>query len=176
MAGKNIRRNGPIIPDAVYYQDGREDTDVAIFEEYDGVELTPDEVSFVNYYVGEARYNATKAWSMVRGRTADRAHASRVMHRPHIQKAIKYRLEAAGATAEAALAELSDVAFAEFHDFIDVKMKNGEIISVRMDLSSKVRALETIVKVHGLLEGNNQVNNGIVININAPGITEDELA
>ena len=69
------------------------------------------------------------------------------MHKPHIQKAIKFRLDAAGATSEAIVAELSDVAFAEFHDFIDVKMRNGEVLSVRMDMSSKVNALSTLAQI-----------------------------
>jgi hypothetical protein len=56
-------------------------------------------------------------------------------------------------------------------------MRNGEIISTRMDLSSKVRANELILKAHGKLDGNpNQNNNGVVINIVTPGIKPDDLA
>lgn len=174
MPGRSITRTGAIIPDAVYY----ENDELDIFEEYDGVQLTPDEISFVNFYCGDARYSATKAYEMMRGRSMGqygRAQASKWMHKAHVQKAIKYRLDAAGATAEAALAELAEVAFADFHDFIDVKMRNGEVLSVRMDLGAKVKALQTIVQVHGLLEGN-KTNNGVVVNINAPGLTKDELA
>ena len=80
-------------------------------------------------------------------------------------------------SAEAALAELADVAFSEWRDHIDIKMRNGEVINTRMDLSSKVRANELILKAWGRLDPNSsQVNNGVVINIITPGIAEEDLA
>jgi hypothetical protein len=146
-------------------------------EIHGGVELDHKEVAFVNFYVGEARFSADKAYQMATGVSGRSVNASRWAKKPHIQRAIRYRLEAAGATAEAVLAELADVAFSEWRDHVDIKMRNGEIISTRMDLSSKVRAGELILKAWGRLDGNpNANNNGVVINIVTPGLKPDELA
>jgi phage terminase small subunit len=146
-------------------------------EIHGGVELDHKEIAFVNFYVGEAHFSADKAYKMATGVEGRTVNASRWAKKPHIQRAIRYRLETMGATAEAALAELTDVAFSDWRDHIDVKMRNGEIISTRMDLSSKVRANELILKAHGKLDGNpNQNNNGVVINIVTPGIKPDDLA
>jgi hypothetical protein len=146
-------------------------------EIYGGVELDPKEIAFVNFYVGEAHFSAMKAYEMVSGAKDTKRMSARWSKKPHIQKAIRYRLETMGATAEAALAELADVAFSDWRDHVDIKMRNGEIISTRMDLSSKVRANELILKAHGKLDGNpNANNNGVVINIVTPGLKPDELA
>jgi hypothetical protein len=159
------------VPDAVF----EGDEEIELYEQYDGVILEPKEIAFVEAYCGDSRFNAASAYKMATGKD-NRSQASKWMARPHIQAAIKFRLDAAGATTEAALAELSDVAFGEWRDFIDVKMRNGEVISTRMDLSSKVRALETIMRFYGKLDNKGGNQTAVVVNINTPGLSEDDLA
>lgn len=172
MDSRVMTRKTAIEPDAVF----EGDEEIELYEQYDGVALSPKEIAFVEAYCGtEARFNASKAYEIVHGRS-NRSYAARILNRPHIQAAIKFRLDAVGATTEAALAELSDVAFGEWRDFIDIKMRNGEVISTRMDLSSKVRALETIMRFHGKLDNKGGNQTAVVVNINTPGLSEDDLA
>src|SRR5690348_14035026 len=146
-------------------------------ESYGGVMLTPKEVTFVNNYVGPAKFSAQKAWCLTNEVEKDwNATGGKWLRKPHIAEAVKARLEGEGLTAEAALAELKEVALAEWQDFLDVKTRNGEIVSVRMDLASKVRANEIILRAHNRLDNQAAVQNAIVVNINTPGLTEDELA
>lgn len=171
MDSRVMTRKTAIEPDAVF--DG--DEEIELYEQYDGVALSPKEIAFVETYCGEARFNASEAHRLVYG-TNNRHTAARILNKPHIQAAIKFRLDAIGATTEAALAELSDVAFGEWRDFIDIKMRNGEVVSTRMDLSSKVRALETIMRFHGKLDNKGGNQTAVVVNINTPGLSEDDLA
>jgi hypothetical protein len=162
-----------LVPDAIY-QSGEE---VEVYESYDGIELTPQESAFCDFYVGDARFVGGTAYQMATGVKEDwNRTAGKWLAKPHIKKAIKARLDVVGLTTEAALAELKEVALADFRDLIDVKMRNGEVISTRMDLGSKVRALEIILRAHNALDNQAAVQNAVVININTPGLHEDELA
>ena len=51
------------------------------------------------------------------------------------------------------LRELASVAFAPWHDFVEVtgRAKDGEATKVRSDIASKVKALELLAKHHQLL-------------------------
>ena len=141
MGNAVMTRQTAIAPDAVF--EGGEE--IELYEQYDGVALSPKEIAFVDTYCGDAKFNAVEAWSRVNG-TRNRVAASRMLNKPHITAAIKFRLDSVGATTEAALAELSDVAFGEWREFIAIKMRKGEVVSSRMELSSKVRAVDTIMR------------------------------
>jgi hypothetical protein len=144
-------------------------------EAYDGVQLSAREVAFVNAYITN-KFNAAAAYRSI-GSASDAAKSGTDMvHKAHISKAIKYRLDAMGLQAEEALAELKDVALADFRDLIDVKMRNGEVVNVKMDLASKVRALEIILRAHNRLDNKATAQAAIQININTPGLKEDDLA
>ena len=159
------------MPDQVY--DGDDDN---MLESYEGVQLTPLEVAFVEEYVGPSNFNAHKAYNKVRGNKGITRHSADMVRKPHVAKAIKYRLDIVGASAEVALSELTEVALSEWRDHIDIKMRNGEEVSVKMDLASKVRALEIILRAHNRLDNKSAVQNAVIVNINTPGINEDDLA
>ena len=61
-------------------------------------------------------------------------------------------LERRSIPAEAVLTELARIATADWREFVTVvaNPKTGDVLSVRMDLSSKVRALELLGKAYGL--------------------------
>ena len=163
-----------ITPDLVIPGDH---SDVTL-EEYDGIALDPIEIAFVNYYVGRAKFNAGEAYRLARGlENRDwNGTGAAYLRRPHVMKAINNRLEVVGASDLEVLAELKDVAFSEWRDHIDVKMRNGEVLSTRMDLSSKVRAMELLLKASGKLDPKPQTNVPVQVNINMPGMDEKDLA
>lgn len=162
---------------SVVVHDPDEIEELDIYESYDGVELSPEEIRFVNFYVGEARFSASKAFCLTRGKTVDHNKVGiKWVRKPHIMKAISYRLEAEGATELEALAELKRVAMAPFEDLIDVKMRNGEVVSVRMDLASKVRANEIILRAHNRLDNKTAAMIPIQVNINVPGMDAEDIA
>jgi phage terminase small subunit len=168
----DLSRRESFVPDAIF-EDGE---DYAV-EAYDGVSLTPKEVAFVDYYVGIARFNATEAYRLANDSRQDVNNmGGKWLRKAHIAKAVKFRLDTIGLSAEAALAELKEVALADFSDLLDVKTRNGEIVSVRLDPTAKVRALELILRAHNRLDNKAAVQAAIVVNINTPGLSEDELA
>ncbi len=169
--GNEVSVRESFVPDAVY--DGDNDN---LLESYEGVQLTPLEVAFVEAYVGPSKFSAAAAYRKVRPGQTGTHYAASLLRKPHIAKAIKFRLDTVGASAEVALSELTDVALSEWRDHIDIKMRNGEEVSVKMDLASKVRALEIILRAHNRLDNKSAVQNAVIVNINTPGIKEDDLA
>ena len=152
------------------------DHDVTL-EEYDGIPLSHTEIQFVNAYVGRAKGSAMRAYAIARGLEFDHNQLGPAMlRRPHVMKAIQNRYELAGATDLEILAELKDVAMSDWRDHIDIKMRNGEVVSARMDLTSKVRAAELILKASGKLDPKQQTIVPVQVNINMPGMSAEETA
>lgn len=171
--GREIAQRRALTPDAIY----EHDEDVSSMEVYDGTRLTEKELLFVENYVGEARFSAQKAYALTMGYRVDTGRTgAKWLKKPHISAAIKDRLNINGLSAEAALQELRDVALAEYRDLIEVKMRNGEVVDARIDLAPKVRALEIILRAHNKLDNKTAAQAAIVVNINTPGLSEDELA
>jgi hypothetical protein len=163
-----------LVPDQV-----TDSNDVALFETYDGVTLSPEEVAFANIYTDPERghFSPPRTWCILRGKTKDTDQTGlRWYRKPHIQKAIAYRLEAFLPSENEALAELKDVAMSDWADHVELKTRKGEIVSVRMDLASKVRALEIILRAHNRLDNNAATVVPIQININVPGMDQEDLA
>lgn len=174
--GREIVKRSTMNPDAVYASD-EEVRDLLSIETYEGVTLSYKEIAFVDAYVGDARFNASKAYRMVSGVSDDSNRVGLAwMKKPHIIRAIQDRLNANGLSAEAALQELKDVALAEWRDLVEVKMRNGEVLDAKIDLAPKVRALEIILRAHNRLDNKTAAQAAIVVNINTPGLNEDDLA
>lgn len=115
--------------------------------------LTNQQSAFVLSYIGPSRFNATKA-AIAAGYSEKSASSLgyQILQNPLVSARIRQELDSRAMTAEAVLAELADVASAEWRDFLQIKFdpKSGEIIDARMDLRSKVDALELLGKHHQL--------------------------
>lgn len=121
--------------------------------------LTLKQQRFIAAYLGEARGNATEA-----ARIAGYAHPMQAGHRllrnDEIAARVKQHVEESFASADLVLAELTDVALAEWRDFVEVLAydKQGNPVRVRMDLSNKVKALELLGKHHQLFTEKQEIN------------------
>ncbi len=115
--------------------------------------LTNKQTDFVLAYIGECRFNATKA--AIKAGYSEKSASSlgyQLLQNPLVSTRIKQELDSRAMTAEAVLAELADVASAEWRDFLQIKTHpvTGDIVDARMDLRSKVDALELLGKHHQL--------------------------
>lgn len=137
--------------------------------------LTNKQQAFCDAYVGEARFNATKA-ALMAGYSKRSAHTSgwELLQKPEIAARVKQSLEARAMSSDAVLSELADIASADWREFLIFKTnpKTGETLEVKMDLSAKVRSLELLAKAHGLLKENVSVSALIGI-YSFDGIPED---
>jgi phage terminase small subunit len=140
--------------------------------------LTPKQEQFVSAYVGEARYNATKA-AMLAGYSEATAYSQghRLLKNVEIAARIKDILATRSMTAEAVLDELTDVAGADWREFITVRTnpRTGAQIDVRMDLASKVKALEVLAKAHGLLTDRIDISGQVTQTVQLVGISEGDV-
>lgn len=118
-------------------------------------ELTDKEYRFANYYLGQARFNATEAAKLAgySERTA-RQQGSRLLTNVYIEKYIQKKsqsvLEKLGVTQERILAEFAKIAFANVTDLFegDWKLKSqsdipkGSLVAIK-----NLTKTETGVKV-----------------------------
>src|SRR4051812_10428967 len=109
--------------------------------------LKDKQEAFVLAYIGEARFNASEAARIAGFGSAGQA-GYELLKKPQIRARIDKYLEAETLNAKEVLAELADIAKAEWKHFITVKVdrKTGEEIEVKMDLSNKVKSLELLGK------------------------------
>jgi phage terminase small subunit len=104
---------------------------------------------FVEFYLGEAHGNGTEA-ARLAGYEFPSEEAYRLLRNAQVRARIDERLAEVAMTANEVLAELSDIARAEWREFLIIKRnKDGDEVEVKMDLSSKVKSLELIGKAHG---------------------------
>lgn len=112
--------------------------------------LTPKQRRFADAYLGDAKGNATEA-ARIAGYADPQQSGWMNKTNVEIRAYIDARLDAETLTSAEVLAELTDVARAEWRDFLQVKRSlDGEILDVRMDLSGKIKALELLGKYHKL--------------------------
>lgn len=128
--------------------------------------LTPKQAAFVAAYIGEAKFNGTKAAKMA-GYSARTAYseACRLLKNAEISARVRNELAVRAMPAEAVLAELTDVATAEWGTLTEVLVyaEDGTPLRTRMDLSSKVKALELLGKHHQLFSENLNLSGGIEV-------------
>lgn len=119
-------------------------------EHESGSRLRDKRRAFAEAYVGEARFNATEA-ARIAGYKDAHNEGWRLKRNADVAAYVRERLADQALAADEVLAELSDLAMAEWRDFLDIRRdKDGEIVSVRMDLSGKVKALELLGKAHAM--------------------------
>ena len=121
--------------------------------------LTLKQELFIAAYLGEARGNATEA-ARIAGYKRPEIQGFENLRKPYIAARVSQHVSEKFANADAVLAELTDVALAEWRDFIEVIAtdKQGNPVRVKMDLSNKVKALELLGKHHQLFTEKQEIN------------------
>lgn len=137
-------------------------------------ELAERRKLFVDFYLGDARGNGTKAAKMA-GYEFPAEEAYRLLRNAQVRARIDERLATVAMSANEILAELSDIGRSGWKDFVEVLEwgADGKPLRVRMDLGSKVKSLELLGKYHALFTENIQVGGGIKIEIT--GVDTDAL-
>lgn len=137
--------------------------------------LTTKEAAFVAHYLGDAKFNGTKA-AILAGYSERSAYsiASENLKKPEIIARVRDELATRAMPAEAVLAELTDVATAEWREFVTILSwdEEGKPLQVKMDMSAKIKSLELLGKHHQLFSDNLNVTGGIEVR-EYVGIPED---
>jgi phage terminase small subunit len=128
---------------------------------------------WLDAYLGEARFNASEAARRAGYSDPEQSGYDNKKNLA-IRARIEERLAESSLSAPEVLAELTDIARADWREFVQVKVnpRTGETIEVRMDLTNKVRSLELLGKHHQLFSENLNINGGIEIR-EYVGIPED---
>lgn len=153
-----------------------------------GNDLTNQQKAFVAYYLGGKpgpdgfrAFHATKS-AIAAGYSPRSAasQASQQMNNPKVAARIREALAQKAAPADAVLAELADVAFADDADFEIVRYdaRTGTVTETRKDRSDKIKSLELLAKAHGLLTDRLNVTGAITFAdlhaLAAPGAGADD--
>lgn len=130
----------------------------------DTSKLTPKQRRFCDAYLGEAKGNGSEA-ARIAGYALPREQAYENLSKPDIRAYIDERLDAETLRSAEVLRELTDVARAEWRDFLEVVTdpRTGAILRVRMDLSGKVKALELLGKHHKLFTDKSEQTNTLLV-------------
>jgi phage terminase small subunit len=125
--------------------------------------LTPRQAKFIPAYVDTG--NATEAARIAGYAGSDATLAvagSRLVHHPAVALGIREHLNALGASVDVLVPKMLEIAMADWREFIQIKTRHGEIVDVKMDLSTQERALEFLLKTHGAGTEQIDVNVGFV--------------
>jgi len=112
--------------------------------------------AFVLAYIGGVdgiqKFNGTAA-ARHAGYEYPSEESVRLLKNARVRARIDSYLESFTLTANETLSELSDIASAEWRDFVTVRTdpRTGETLDVKMDLGSKVKSLELIAKIRGMM-------------------------
>lgn len=158
--------------------------------------LTNKQLAFVNYYVGEANLNGTRAATLA-GYSNPRQAASRLLSNADIRAEIDARLEVLTIRKSEILARLTDHALASIEDFIDdlgyvdlakmreagklhlikkVKRIDGEkTSSIEVEIHDAQTALLQLGRYYALFTDKTESRNEVRI-VKADDLTDDELA
>jgi len=114
--------------------------------------LTHKQKLFVEAYL--ANPNGTEA-ARVAGYKGDDAQlaviASQNLKKLNIAEKVEERVSQAAMTADEVLAELADIAKADWREFIEIKYdKDGKVVDATLRLGDKIKALELVGKHHKL--------------------------
>jgi phage terminase small subunit len=116
--------------------------------------LTGKQQAFIDFYFGEAKFNGTEAARLAgySGNDSSLAvTASQLLRNAKVAATIAVRFKAMHITADQVIAEISRVAQADWNEFLNVKTKDGQTVSVQMSLRDKLKALEMAGKNLGIL-------------------------
>lgn len=113
--------------------------------------LTPKQRAFVDAYLGKARGNGAEA-ARIAGYSDPDVSAFDCKRNPVIRAHIDAVLESRSLSAQEVLAELTDVARAEWRDFLRIITNpvTGDVVDAKILLGDKVKALELLGKYHRL--------------------------
>jgi len=140
--------------------------------------LTTRQAAFCAAYIGPARFNATEA-AIVAGYSARSAASigSETLRKPEIAARVRAELAARCLSADEVLAELRDVATAEWRDFLTIKTdpRTGDTDDVRIDLSNKVKALELLGKAHGIFTDRVDISGTLTNRVELVGVSPDDI-
>lgn len=138
--------------------------------------LTNKQTAFVDAYLGIAHFNATKA-ATIAGYGKPRQEGSRLLSNADISARISDELKSRAMPADAVLAELTDVASADWREFVKVRTnpRTGEPIEVTMDLGAKVKSLEILAKAHGLLTDRLDISGSLTSKVEMVGIDPGDI-
>lgn len=130
-------------------------------------ELTVKEQRFLTLYLGEARGNATRAMRLAGYSGTDGGCAvegSRMLRKPKIRARINEILEAEAIGRGELLELLRQVAEAPTTHFMQITRpaddETGMPMQVRQDYSAKIKAMELLMKYHGMLLDRQDVTSG----------------
>jgi phage terminase small subunit len=134
-------------------------TGVFVFGAMADKPLTLKQEKFIAAYLGEANGNATEA-ARIAGYKHPGQYGHDLLKNREIDARIAKRVREYTGTAQEVLDELYDVATSDWKHFIEVLSVNrdGEPVKVRMDMSSKIKALELLGKYHQLFIDRQQVD------------------
>lgn len=146
----NGHKSSVIIPEVMLEAESEQDV------------LPPQHQLFVDAFVGEfgaeARFNALQSAKAAGYSGNDNVlgvQGHRLLKNAKIRRAIDERLSALHAhmTSDEVLAQLGEIARAEWGKFLEVKIGNdGETVSAMLRLGDKLKALELIGKYHSLFD------------------------
>jgi phage terminase small subunit len=115
--------------------------------------LSGKQKAFVEAYVGEARFNASKAVILAGYETKNPNDLGyQLRNTPHIRARIDELLEANTLSPGEVLRELTDVGMRELHEFVTITRfdADGNPIAAKMDATAKIKSLELVGKAHGI--------------------------
>jgi phage terminase small subunit len=127
--------------------------------------LTLKQERFVSAYLGEAKGNGAAA-ARVAGYSRPYEAAYDNLKHPDIRAAIDERLAVEALTAAESLAELSRVAMAPVEAFMQVIRpadETGAAMTVRLDYSAKLKALELLGKYLGLWKDKTEHSGNVTV-------------
>lgn len=138
--------------------------------------LTAKQEAFIAAYIGEARFNATRA-ATIAGYSKARQSGSETLANPVVAARVQEELKARSISGEGVLAELTDIATADWRDFIKVRTnpKTGEVTEVAMDLGAKVKSLEILAKAHGLLTDKVDLTGSLTSTVELVGVAPEDV-
>lgn len=121
--------------------------------------LTLKQELFVSAYLGAANGNATEA-ARIAGYKNPEISAKNNVRNHTIAARISERVAHVAASADQVLAELTDVAMADWRDFVEIvaRDKQGKPVRVKFDLTNKVKSLELLGKYHQLFTEKHQID------------------
>jgi phage terminase small subunit len=113
--------------------------------------LTLKQQRFIDFYLGEARGNATEA-ARLAGYASPHPEGARLRQNATVRARIDERLMAQSLSSAEVLAELTSVAMADWQNFVQVRTnpRTGEVVDAKVVLADKVKALELLGKYHRL--------------------------
>ncbi len=128
----------------------------------DLTKLTTKQQLFCEFYIGAANGNATEAARLAGYQGSDktlRAIGSQNLTKLNISQVCQERVNEVALSADKVLSELSEIAKADWQDFLEIRHdKDGEIISATLKLSDKIKALELLGKYHKLFSDRVDLN------------------